>query len=143
MKTIILTLTLAISTLFTNAQTETNVATEGTSITVTVPVSSSDGIIFAGLYDENTFMKAAPLQTSESKIEDGKATLTFTNVAPGTYGITLFHDKNGNKIMDFEPNGMPKEMFGVSNNIMSYGPPQWSDAKFEVASEPLALDIRM
>jgi len=143
MKTIILTLTLAISTFFANAQTETNVTTEGTTITVTVPVSSSDGTIFAGLYDESTFMKAAPLQGTESKIEDGKATLTFTNVAPGTYGITLFHDKNGNKIMDFEPSGMPKEMFGVSNNIMSYGPPQWSDAKFEVASAPITLDIRM
>ena len=143
MKTIILTLTLAISALFANAQTETNVTTEGTTITVTVPVSSTDGSIIAALYDENTFMKAAPLQGTESKIEDGKATLTFSNVAPGTYGITLFHDKNGNKIMDFEPNGMPKEMYGVSNNIMSYGPPQWSDAKFEVASEPISLDIRM
>jgi len=143
MKTIILTLTLAISALFANAQTETNVTTDGTTITVTVPVPSNDGTIIAGLYDENTFLKAAPLQGVESKIEDGKATLTFTNVAPGTYGITLFHDKNGNKNMDFEPNGMPKEMFGVSNNIMSYGPPQWSDAKFEVASEPISMDIRM
>ncbi len=143
MKSYILTVTLAISTLFTNAQTETNVSTDGTTITVTVPVQSNDGTIIAGLFNENTFMKAAPLQGAESKIEDGKATLTFTNVAPGTYGITLFHDKNGNKNMDFEPNGMPKEMFGVSNNIMSYGPPQWSDAKFEVTSEPITMEIRM
>jgi uncharacterized protein (DUF2141 family) len=143
MKTIILTLTLAISTFFATAQTETNVTTEGTTITVTVPVSSTDGTIIAALFDETTFMKAAPLQGTESKIEDGKATLTFTNIAPGTYGITLFHDKNGNKTMDFELNGMPKEMYGVSNNIMSYGPPHWGDAKFEVTSEPITLDIRM
>ncbi|MEM7085794.1 MAG: DUF2141 domain-containing protein [Bacteroidota bacterium] len=143
MKTIILTLTLAISALFANAQSETDVTTDGTTITVTVPVPSQEGTVIAGLFDENTFMKAGPLQGTESKIEEGKATLTFTNVAPGTYGITLFHDKNGNRTLDFEPNGMPKEMFGVSNNIMSYGPPQWSDAKFEVASEPISMEIRM
>jgi uncharacterized protein (DUF2141 family) len=45
--------------------------------------------------------------------------------------------------MDFEPNGMPKEMYGVSNNVMNFGPPQWNDAQFEVASEPIALEIRM
>jgi|TARA_R110002094_G_scaffold202532_1_gene173687 uncharacterized protein (DUF2141 family) len=143
MKTIILTLTVAISSFFANAQSATNVTAEGTTITVTVPVSSADGTIIAALYDENTFMKAAPLQGVESKIENGVATLTFTNVASGSYGITLFHDKNGNKIMDFEANGMPKEMYGVSNNIMSYGPPQWNDAKFEVASEPISMEIRM
>ena len=143
MKTIILTLTLAISTLFANAQTSTNVQTEGTTITITVPVKSSEGIIIVGLYDENTFMKAAPIQGLESEIVDGKATVTFTNILPGTYGVTIFHDKNGNKILDFEPNGMPKEMYGVSNNPMSYGPPQWNDAKFDVASEPVSLDIRL
>ena len=143
MKTIILTLTVAISSFFANAQSATNVTAEGTTITVTVPVSSADGTIIAALYDVNTFMKVAPLQGVESKIENGVATLTFTNVASGSYGITLFHDKNGNKIMDFEANGMPKEMYGVSNNIMSYGPPQWNDAKFEVASEPISMEIRM
>ena len=45
--------------------------------------------------------------------------------------------------MDFDTNGMPLEMYGISNNVMSYGPPQWSDAKFEVSSEPVSLTIRM
>jgi len=144
MKTIILTLALAISTFLVNAQADSDSAITGTTITVTVPVASDEGSVLFGLYDENTFMKAAPLQSLESEIKDGKAIVTFTNVAPGTYGITLFHDKNGNKTMDFEPNGMPKEMYGVSNNVMNtMGPPQWSDAKFEVADQPLELDIRM
>lgn len=143
MKTILFTIALAISTLFLKAQTNEVDLIEGTTITVTVPVSSTEGNVIFGLYDENTFMKAAPLQGLEGEIIDGKATVTFTNVAPGTYGISLFHDKNGNKQMDFEPNGMPKENYGVSNNIMSYGPPQWNDAKFEVSDEPLELDIRM
>ena len=143
MKTIILTIATAISALLASAQTDEVSTTEGISITVTVPVKSEEGNILVGLYDESTFMKTAPLQGLEGEIVEGKATVTFVNVAPGTYGITLFHDKNGNKVMDFEPNGMPKEMYGVSNNVISYGPPQWSDAKFEVANEPIAMEIRM
>ena len=143
MKTTILTIALAISTFFLKAQTNDVASIKGTTITVTVPIASNEGNVIFGLYDENTFMKAAPIQGLEGEIVDGKATVTFTNVVPGTYGITLFHDKNGNKQMDFEPNGMPKEMYGVSNNVMSYGPPQWNDAKFEVSSESLELEIRM
>ena len=143
MKTILFTIALSISTFIMSAQADLTVVTEGTSITVTVPVQSADGVVIVGLYDQATFMKAAPLQGLESAILNGQATVTFTNVTPGTYGITLFHDKNDNKIMDFEANGMPKENYGVSNNVMNFGPPQWKDAKFEVASEPIALDIRM
>jgi uncharacterized protein (DUF2141 family) len=143
MKTIIFTIALTISSFFMNAQTEAQITTEGITITVTVPVKSNKGKVIVGLYNEATFMKAAPLQGLESEIVDGKATVTFTNVIPGTYGVTLFHDANDNKTMDFEPNGMPKEMYGVSNNVMNFGPPQWGDAKFEVSNEPVSLDIVM
>ncbi len=144
MKTIILSIALSISAFFTNAQTDAlTVSSEGTTITVTVPVQSSEGKVIFGLYNESTFMKAAPIQGLEGDIVDGKVTVTFTNVEAGEYGITLFHDKNNNKQMDFEANGMPKEMYGVSNNVMNFGPPQWSDAKFEVAETPIEMEIRM
>ncbi len=143
MKTILITIALSISSFFLSAQTETETPTTGTTITVNVPINSTKGNVIFGLYDEATFMKSEPLQGLEADIVDGKATVTFTNVTPGIYAVSLFHDKNENKRMDFEPNGMPKEMYGVSNNIMSFGPPMWSDAKFEVGSEAITLDIRL
>ncbi|HIB48465.1 MAG TPA: DUF2141 domain-containing protein [Flavobacteriaceae bacterium] len=145
MKTIITTLAFLLFVAFTNAQANlaTNKDASGTTITITVPVKSEKGEIIAALYNEETFMKAAPLQGATSEIKDGKALLTFQNVTPGTYGITLFHDTNGNQQMDFEPNGMPKENYGVSNNVMSFGPPQWKDAKFEVTAEPIEMEIIM
>ena len=141
MKTSITTLALLVSVAFMNAQDA--VKTQGTTITVTVPVKTDQGEIIIGLYNEATFMKAAPIEGLSSTIENGKATVTFKNVAPGDYGITLFHDTNGNKTMDFEPSGMPKENYGVSNNIMSFGPPKWNDAKFTVAAEPVEMEIIM
>jgi len=140
MKTILLFLTLSLTTFLLNAQTESD--SSGTTITVTVPVNSTEGSVLFALEDEATFMKKG-LQNVDAKIIDGKATAIFKNVQSGTYGIILFHDKNGNKSMDFEPNGMPLESYGVSNYIMSFGPPQWSDAKFEVGNEPIEIEIRM
>ena len=139
MKNVLLTATLLLSIFVSKAQNEST----GTTITVTIPVPGTGGSLIAGLYNEETFMKTAPIQGTESDINEGFASITFTNVTPGTYAITLFHDKNGNKTMDFEPNGMPKEMYGVSNNPMSYGPPQWKDAKFEVGTEPITMEIRL
>ncbi len=138
MKTLALLLALLISHFVSHAQ-ET-----GITITVTTPnVTSSEGEVIYGLYDEHTFMKAAPIQGQKSTIENGIATVTFKNVPEGVFAISCFHDKNGNQRMDFEENGMPKENYGVSNNNMSFGPPIWSDAKFEVGSEDLNLEIRM
>ncbi|WP_109434560.1 DUF2141 domain-containing protein [Aquimarina sp. AU119] len=140
MKTLALIVALLISNFFTNAQENIN----GITITVTVPnVTSSEGEVLFGLYDENTFMKAAPIKGEKSIITDGVAKITFTNVPAGVYAISCFHDINGNNRMDFEPNGIPKENYGVSNNSMSYGPPMWGEAKFEVTSENLELEIRM
>lgn len=138
MKTLI-TLALVITTCIINAQ----VDSEGTSITVTVPVQSTEGSILLALYDSSDNFLKQPYQTLVGTIDNGKATATFTHIPEGTYGISLFHDKNDNKQMDFEPNGMPKEPYGVSNNVMSYGPPLWNDAKFEVGAEALELEIRM
>ncbi|MAP55038.1 DUF2141 domain-containing protein [Altibacter sp.] len=142
MKTLLLTLTLTLSAYILQAQTENVSPSEGTTLTVTVPVQSTEGHVIFALYDETTFLKQ-PLMGLESTIVDGKATVTFTSVLPGTYAVVLFHDKNDNKQMDFEANGMPKEMYGASNNVLSFGPPQWNDSKFEVGDEPLTFEIIM
>ncbi|WP_299313523.1 DUF2141 domain-containing protein [uncultured Aquimarina sp.] len=138
MKTLILFLAMTAVNFVTKAQ-----DTKGITITVTIPnVSSSDGAVLFGLYDEATFMKAAPVKSAKGEIKNGVAKITFTNIPAGEYGISCVHDANNNERMDFEENGMPKENYGVSNNNMSYGPPMWSDAKFEVGTEDLDLEIR-
>ena len=142
MKTIILPISLLFASSFLIAQNDTITVSEGTTIIVTVPVVSEGGSVLAALDDEAHFMKNG-LQSQEGIIENGQSTITFTNVTPGTYAVVLFHDKNGNKQMDFDMNGMPMEAYGVSNNVMSYGPPQWIDSKFEVGTEPIELEIRM
>ena len=116
--------------------------TEKRNITVTVPnVTSNKGAVNYALYDKDNFMKI-PIQTQSSKPKGKKSTVTFTNIAPGNYAVICFHDANSNDKMDFQPNGMPLENYGTSNNSMSFGPPNFEDSKFEVSDKDVTLEIR-
>lgn len=106
-----------------------------------VNVTSDKGKVSFALYDKTTFMKK-PLQAKTAKIVDGVSSVTFEGITAGEYAIICFHDKNENDTMDFEPNGMPKEDYGSSNNVMTFGPPQYDNAKFVVADKNITLEIR-
>ncbi|WP_121665774.1 DUF2141 domain-containing protein [Mesonia aquimarina] len=119
------------------------IAQETATLTVTIEnISNEKGEILLGMYTEETFLKAAPDYSKSVKIEGRTATVVLENIPKGTYGISCFHDENSNQRMDFEANGMPKEEYGVSNNPMLYGPPQWNDAKFEIDEENEEISIR-
>lgn len=122
-------------------------AQEAKTTTITVVIENlktDEGSVLGSLYSEETFLKSNPEYSAKSEVVEGKATLVFENVPEGIYGITAFHDQNGNQKMDFEPSGMPAENYGISNNKFNpYGPPVWSDARFEAAGETLDLNIRL
>ena len=119
------------------------IAQENSTVTINIEnITNDKGELRLGMYTEDTFLKAKPNFSKSVEINDGKATVVFENVPAGTYGISCFHDENGNKQMDFEANGMPKEDYGVSNNPTLYGPPQWNDAKFEVDEKNENIQIR-
>lgn len=111
-------------------------------ITATVVnVSNDSGKVSFALYNKETFMQQ-PLQGKNGRIVEGKSTVTFENIEPGEYAIICFHDSNDNDKMDFQDNGMPIEDYGMSNNVMSFGPPKYADAKFEVSTEDIILEIK-
>lgn len=111
-------------------------------ITATVVNATSDaGKVGFALYNKQNFMKQ-PLQAKNAKIEGGKSKVVFENIPAGEYAIICYHDKNDNDKMDFSPNGMPAEDYGTSNNDMSFGPPQFYNAKFTVADKDVSLEIK-
>ena len=136
MKNLILTITLIFSSILTFGQ-------NGITIIVTVNnVANNEGVVAMALHSENTFMKAAPIKAKSSKIEGNKIVITFENEKPGDYAVLGSHDANNNGKMDFRENGMPIEDYGASNNVMNFGPPNFSDAKFTVTDKDLELNIR-
>ncbi|MEN8704332.1 MAG: DUF2141 domain-containing protein [Polaribacter sp.] len=120
----------------------TSIRTQNKTITASIEnISSDEGKVGFALYTKDNFMKE-PIMAKNAKIENGKTIVEFKNVVPGEYAIICYHDKNNNDRMDFSANRMPIEDYGVSNNVMSFGPPNYDDAKFVVADKNVSLIIK-
>jgi len=142
MQQVILTLALIFSlTVVAQTTSENKITGQVIKVSVTNALNDSGTVGFA-LYDETTFMKSEPIFAKSEKIKNGVSSIIFEDVPAGTYAIICFHDENDNKRMDFYENGMPKESYGTSNNIMSFGPPNFEDSKFEVKNEAISLEIK-
>ena len=64
--------------------------------------------------------------------------------APGTYGISSYHDKNDNGRMDLGAMRIPKEAYAASNDARgSFGPPKFEDAKFTYEGGLLELSAEI
>jgi len=111
-------------------------------ISVTVNnIGNNDGKVFFMLFNKETFMNR-PIQSKSKKILNGTSFITFKNLEKGEYSIICFHDKNNNRKMDINNNGIPSEAYGVSNNIITFGPPSFFSTKFSLLDEDKNLEIK-
>ncbi len=78
-----------------------------------------------------------------SPVIDGQARLILT-VPWGEYAVKVFHDENGNDQLDTRMFGIPKELYGFSNNARgTFGPPDYDDARFLLDTAEHAIAIRV
>jgi len=62
-----------------------------------------------------------------------KTELSIPNIAPGEYAVAVFADVNGNRELDSNFIGIPKEPVGISRDAKGkFGPPKFVDAAFKV-----------
>lgn len=78
------------------------------------------------------------------KIEHQVATATFDDVRPGTYAATAFHDVNDNRKFDKRWFGLPKEAWGVSNDVRpNLRAPRFDEAAFQVSGADETIEIHV
>ena len=69
--------------------------------------------------------------------------IAVTDLAPGSYAVSVIHDENDNRKLDKNFMGIPTEGVGFSRNPhMTFGPPSFDKAHFELGAEPVQT-IRM
>jgi len=79
-----------------------------------------------------------------TRIEHGRAAVTFTDLRPGVYAVAVLHDENENAKMDFNFLGMPLEGYGFSNDApVTFGPPSFEAAAFKLSPRPSYMPIKM
>jgi uncharacterized protein (DUF2141 family) len=97
-------------------------------------VSNQAGEIMVALFDsQEGFPLNAhkAIKLAKCHAQSGTVTVTIDKVPPGKYAIALFHDTNGDSILNTNLLGIPKEGYGVSNNIKNkFSAPSFQQAEF-------------
>jgi len=100
------------------------------------------GGVIVSLWDEDGYLKESLQEIYIELTDQETVTATFTDIAAGTYALGAIHDKNGNKKMDTNFLGIPKEKGGFSNNAPAkMGPAKFEKAAFIVGAEKVVQDI--
>jgi uncharacterized protein (DUF2141 family) len=78
-------------------------------------------------------------------IESIPCEIQIPDLPRGTYAVSVIHDENNNAEMDKNLMSMPKEGYGVSNNVKArtFGPPKFSDATFQIGARDTLIVISM
>jgi len=96
-------------------------------------LKSEIGPVNIGLYDVKSQWLKTPLKGGSTKIVDGVAVIVFSDLLPGDYAISTYHDENDNGELDSNLVGIPKEPYAFSNNARNmFGPASWDDSQFSL-----------
>jgi uncharacterized protein (DUF2141 family) len=126
----------------------TTVAADTPVRVVVTNVQKQNGVLLAGVYSSpETWLsadtvagKAVPVA---GNVRDGTVTFEML-LAPGSYALSVLQDLNGNRKLDTNFIGIPKEPSGSSNDAKAtFSAPKFKDAVFEVGDEPIELRIRL
>ena len=84
--------------------------------------------------------------TTYVTIQNGVAVARFDQLEPGSCAVTVYHDKNDNRRFDKNWLGMPREAWGVSNNVRPrLRAPRFDEALLEltVGAAETRVEIRV
>ena len=116
-------------------------------LTVKVESDLADGNIGCALFSNP---KGFPMDASGAIVKFSQNTPTgtefiFSNLKSGKYALSVMNDQNGNKIIDKNLIGIPKEEWGVSNNVRpTLRAPKFEEAVFDIDEKSdLTLKIRI
>lgn len=68
----------------------------------------------------------------------------ISDLPPGKYAVAAYVDKNRNGKQDKNLLGVPKEIYGFSNDVRgTFGPPDFSAAAFEIGENSVTKTIHL
>jgi uncharacterized protein (DUF2141 family) len=114
---------------------------------VVVGVESHNGRMLLALFSSADGFPDEPEKAErrlDAEIASDEIVFVLEKVPAGWYAVSILHDENDNNKMETDFYGRPKEGYGFSRNARGhFGPPDFEDAAFEVAGDPLTLRIEL
>lgn len=112
-------------------------------------IKNNNGNIRATIFDSKNkkyYPNAYEKSTKQAiaGIKNQKAKIVFDNLDYGEYAVAVHHDENKDNQINTNFLGIPKESYGASNNATKFaGAPKFDDAKVQLNSDSLVLNIKM
>ena len=107
-------------------------------------IKNKNGDILIGLYDSTSNFPRKVATGKVVKVTDKEMQVTFADIKPGHYAVSVLHDENQNKDLDTNKLGIPKEGYGFSNNARGViGPPSFRKARFHIPAGGTSITIKM
>jgi uncharacterized protein (DUF2141 family) len=73
-----------------------------------------------------------------------RLTVVITDLPPGKYAVAAYVDNNKNGRQDKNFLGMPKEIYGFSNDVRGlFGPPDFAAAAFDIGENTVTKPIHL
>ena len=108
----------------------------GLQIRATIAGTTKSGLVKVELFggEKNFMKKKGKLRRIRVPAEDKPITVCVNVPAQGSYAISTYHDKDGDRKFDKRWDFKPKEPYGLSNNpvIEALRLPKWSETNFDV-----------
>jgi uncharacterized protein (DUF2141 family) len=115
---------------------------ETISVTV-IGKNGMEGTLFVAIFDNaHHFPDGKPLQGVQEEWVGAEMKIGFSNIKPGSYGIAVFLDRDGNGSLSTNLLGIPREPYGFSG-YDGFGKPSFADVAFEKAPEDRSIQIEM
>jgi uncharacterized protein (DUF2141 family) len=111
------------------------------SLTLKIQSPHSQFIYVAVYEKEESFLNLDEAILKKKFLSNESGIYTIDSLSKGTYALSFFQDINSNGEFDTTFIGTPEEPYGFSNNALaSFGPPSFSDSKFDL-EENMMLEV--
>jgi uncharacterized protein (DUF2141 family) len=88
--------------------------------------------------------ESAAFRAGVVPIKDGRVQVSFDDVPFADYAVSMYHDENGDKKLNRNFFGAPKEGYAVSNNVRhSMRAPRFDEARFKIDTASRAVTIKV
>jgi len=106
-------------------------------------IASTEGRLMIALFPSAERFRVDSIESRSVPARSGSVSMRFDGLAPGEYAFTVFHDRNGNGVLDANVLGIPIEPAAASGTSRSFGPPEWSKARFALPADGARVSVRL
>lgn len=109
-------------------------------------LSSRQGNVYIALHNNRKSYeeKSSPFLWKRAAIENGKSLWIISGLPYGEYGVSVYHDENGDSSLNTNIAGIPSEPYGFSNNVpASFGSPAYEKIMFSHKSRKTTITVKV